>query len=143
MKAGAAWHDTCILNISSRGMMMQAADPPVRGSNLEIRRGAQVIVARVMWCNARRFGIESEDILSIDALVSDVASPSSATSAARLDRRAAERSMLATSKRSRFGGRIMDYGFAAALVVSAAIFAARQAYSIASQPVDAVALALG
>ena len=59
IKAGATWHDACILNISSRGMLMQAGVPPVRGSYLEIRRGPVLVVARVMWTKQHRFGVKS------------------------------------------------------------------------------------
>ncbi len=142
MKAGAGWHDTCILNISSRGMLMQAGVPPVRGSYLEIRRGAVVVIARVMWTKRHRFGVKSQDLLSIDAITSATAPANAPAIAPAPNRRSSERPRLPTSERSRLQGRIMEYGFAAALAIAAAVFAAGQVYSILARPADAVTLAL-
>ena len=142
IKAGATWHDACILNISSRGMLMQAGVPPVRGSYLEIRRGPVVVVARVMWTKQHRFGIKSQDVLSIDSIVCETPSAAPRENCPPPERRAAGRPSLPTNERSRIHGRIMEYGFAAALAVAAAVFAAGQVYSILARPADAVGAAL-
>ena len=142
MKAGAGWHDTCILNISSRGMLMQAGVPPVRGSYLEIRRGAVVIVARVMWTRNHRFGVKSQDLLSIDSITCNDAPTSARAGPPDIDRRAALRTQLPASERSRLQGRVMEYGFAAALAVACAIFVAGKVYAVLAQPADAIILAL-
>lgn len=49
MRTGVSWHDVCILNLSAHGVGLQAAEPPARGTYVEIRRGPHVIVARVAW----------------------------------------------------------------------------------------------
>jgi hypothetical protein len=71
MRNGASWHDVCILNVSTRGLGIQAADPPLRGSYLEIRRGRHVIVARVVWAKGHRAGLRARDSIFIDALVDE------------------------------------------------------------------------
>ena len=141
MKAGAGWHDTCILNVSSRGMLMQAGIPPVTGSYLEIHRGALVIVARVVWTRSHRFGVRSQDPLSLEAIIG--ATPVSPENcAATVDRRRVERPRLPVDERSRSQGRLIEYGFAAALAIAAAVFAAGQVYSLLARPIDALDLAL-
>ena len=142
MKSGAGWHDTCILNVSSRGLLMQAADPPVTGSYLEIRRGALVIVARVMWTKSHRFGVKSQDELPIDAIVRDVVAPVVGEGVRVGERRQASQPLLSTATRSRHQGRAIEYGFAVALAVAAAGFAASEVYSLLSAPVEAVTAAL-
>jgi len=142
MKAGAGWHETCILNISSRGMLLQAADPPVRGSYLEIRRGPQVIVARVMWAKTHRFGVKTQDVLSIDAIVANTAAPPARGDVGGGERRLAKRLQLAAHERSRWQGRVMEYGFAAALAAAASVFAAGQVYSLLATPATVVTAAL-
>lgn len=142
MKAGPEWHDTCILNISSRGMLLQAADPPVRGSYLEIRRGALVIVARVMWCKHHCFGVKSQDALPVDAIVRDIEVPVVGEGVRVGERRTAARPMLPTATCSRHQGRMVEYGFAIALAVVVAGFAASEVYGALSAPVEAVTAAL-
>ena len=142
IKAGATWHDACILNISSRGMLMQAGVPPVRGSYLEIRRGPVLVVARVMWTKQHRFGVKSQDVLSIDSIVCETPSAAQREDRPTPERRTVGRPSLPTNERSRIQGRIMEYGFAAALAVAAAVFAAGQVYSILARPADAVTVAL-
>ncbi|MCY7281297.1 MAG: hypothetical protein LH610_10465 [Sphingomonas bacterium] len=142
MKAGTSWHDACILNISSRGMLLQAAAPPVRGSYLEIRRGAQVIVARVMWCKSHRFGIKSQDILSIDAIVANGDFVTATGAATVVEQRLAERPRLSAHEHNRWQGRLMEYGFVAALAAAIAVFAATEVYTMLSKPADTITAAL-
>ena len=71
MRGAVAWHDARILNLSSRGLMLQTDRPPERGAYLEVRRGAHVIVARVVWTEARRVGLKAQDVLPVDAIVYD------------------------------------------------------------------------
>lgn len=69
MRVDRVWKDICIRNISSRGMLIQAACPPLKGIYLEIYRGRHVIVARVAWSKGHRFGVQSQDRLDFDALI--------------------------------------------------------------------------
>lgn len=121
---------------------MQAADPPLRGSYLEIRRGAQVIVARVMWTKSHRFGIKSQDLLSIDAIVSNADVVTAPNAAPGVDRRIAERPRLTAHEQSRWRGRVMEYGFATALAAVVAVVAANEIYMLLSAPIDSVTAAL-
>jgi hypothetical protein len=142
IRSGAAWYDASILNISSRGMLLQAADPPVRGSYLELRRGALVIVAKVMWRESRRFGVKTQDELPIQAIVDNVAVQELGEGVRLGDRRRQERLRLPADQRSRQQGRIIEYGFAMALSVALSIFAAAQVYSMLASPLAAVGDAL-
>ena len=72
MQAGGLWRDACILNISSRGLLLHANEPPGAGSYLEIRRGQHVMVARVVWSEASRFGVHTQDRLPVEAIVRDL-----------------------------------------------------------------------
>ena len=69
MRDGDAWSDANILNLSSRGLLLCAANPPPRGAYVEVRRGAYVIIGRVIWANADRFGVRAQDALAIDSLI--------------------------------------------------------------------------
>ena len=71
MRLGAAWRDACILDMSTRGLMIQTQDPPPGGSYLELRRGRHVIVARVMWTRDRRAGLRAQDPLPTEAIIAE------------------------------------------------------------------------
>ena len=75
MRSGVTWHDVCVLNLSPHGVGIQAAEPPERGSYVEIRRGKQTIVARVVWKKGHRAGLRSQDVIFIPAFIADMASP--------------------------------------------------------------------
>ena len=70
MRAGGAKTDVCIRNVSSRGLMLQAACPPPAGTYVEIFQPAHMIVARVVWCKDKRFGVRTSDVMDIKALIS-------------------------------------------------------------------------
>lgn len=69
MHMGATWRDVKVLNISSRGLLLRASSAPPRGSYTEIRRGLHVIQARVVWTDGERFGVTTQDRLTIDDLI--------------------------------------------------------------------------
>jgi hypothetical protein len=72
MRHGERWSDANILNISSRGLLLHASRPPSRGTYVEVRRGAHVIVGRVIWAQAGRFGVRAQDAMAIDSLIANV-----------------------------------------------------------------------
>lgn len=69
MRQGASWHDVTILNVSLRGLLLQTGSPPGRGNYVEVRRGHHVIVARVIWVKDQRFGVRTQDRVSIEELI--------------------------------------------------------------------------
>lgn len=75
MRSGVSWHDVCVLNLSPHGVGIQAAEPPERGSYVEIRRGKQTIVARVVWAKGHRAGLRSQDVIFIPAFIAELGRP--------------------------------------------------------------------
>ena len=71
MRLDGAWHDVCIRDISSRGLLLHAAAVPARGTYVEVRRGPHTIVARVVWAQERKFGVRTQDRLNVDAVVNE------------------------------------------------------------------------
>lgn len=70
LRSGVQWSDTCILNISSRGLMIHSGRAAPKGSVVEIRRGEHVIVARVVWRDGARVGLKSDDRLPVENIMS-------------------------------------------------------------------------
>lgn len=71
MRLGARWEDVNILNMSSRGLLIQAPEAPPRGAYLEVRRGRHAIIATVVWSDERRFGVRTQDPLKIEEVISE------------------------------------------------------------------------
>ena len=70
MRISAGWNDACILNISERGLMVRATSTSPRcGSYVEIRRGARIIIGRVMWARQGRFGLATQDSLDVQSII--------------------------------------------------------------------------
>jgi hypothetical protein len=76
LRSGATWSDICILNISSRGLMVQSARLGSEGSKVELYRGSHVIIARVVWREGARAGLRSEDRVPIEEILCVDDSPS-------------------------------------------------------------------
>ena len=122
MRVSATWNDVCILNISPRGLSMQAAAPPPRGTYLEIRRGAHDITARVVWVNHHRFGVCCQDLLAIDDIIENPEhAPAASAGAALPDRRQAPRSAAVRHEESRLLSRAMEFAVVGIFAASAAL----------------------
>ncbi|PCG14694.1 PilZ domain-containing protein [Sphingomonas adhaesiva] len=71
MRLGASWVDVVIHNVSSRGFMAGCDTPPEPGAYIEVRRGTIVLVGRVRWGKGRFFGVQTQDRISIKALIDE------------------------------------------------------------------------
>lgn len=76
LRMGSRWSDACILNVSSRGLMIHCAQPAERGSYVELRRDDQVIVGRVVWRSGSRLGLRAQDRVPVEAIVTAKAAQS-------------------------------------------------------------------
>ena len=110
MRSGVSWHDVCILNLSKRGLGIQSAQPPERGTYVEICRGSQVVVARVMWAKGHRAGLHSQDAIAVRALMHDEpANDASAPAYPKVERRRAPRTTQQRHEGSRLAARAMEF----------------------------------
>lgn len=113
MRAGGSWSDTCILNLSSRGMLLRSAASPGCGSYLEIRRGNHIFVARVVWSGPDRFGVQTQDYVPVDSLAQnpDRAPPIAPAAVTGVGEcRATCRAAQLAHEKSRIAGRIVEFG---------------------------------
>jgi hypothetical protein len=69
LRSGAMWSDICILNISSRGLMVQSARVGSEGSQVELYRGSHVIIARVVWREGARAGLQADDRVPVEEIL--------------------------------------------------------------------------
>ena len=143
MRVSATWSDVCILNISSRGMQLQTAKAPARGAYVEIRRGMHVIVGCVAWAKNHRFGVKSQDVMFIDAIVAepgDGESRHGPVAPVPPERRAAPRKTSADSKAI---GRAMEFACIGLVVLAAAVGLYGAAEKALATPLASVSTALG
>ena len=75
LRASGPEQDVSIHDMSSRGMLMSAANPPRRGEIVEIRLGRHVLVGQVRWTSPRKFGVGLQERLNIAALLQGQGGP--------------------------------------------------------------------
>jgi hypothetical protein len=69
IRHGASWSDACILNMSSRGLLIHTSRPAPAGAEIELRRGEHMIVARVMWRDGAKAGLQADDRLPVEDIM--------------------------------------------------------------------------
>ncbi len=69
MKSAQGWGDVCIHNVSSRGMMIASDVALSPGAYIEIRRGQQTVIGRVVWQRERFSGVRTQDVIDVEALL--------------------------------------------------------------------------
>jgi hypothetical protein len=143
MRIGASWNDVCILNISPRGLAMQAAEAPPRGTYLEIRRGEHEIMACVMWANDLRFGVRTQDMLVIDDIIYQSGRSAAPTAGAMVpERRRSLRSTDEGHSNSRMVSRAMEFAVIGIFAASAAAVTFGSVVQALQQPLADASAAL-
>ncbi len=71
MRAAPSWTDVVIHNLSAHGALIACDNPPDRGAYVEIWRGRQTIVGRVVWKKDRFFGIRAQGTIDIAAMTNE------------------------------------------------------------------------
>ena len=62
------WRDAVIGNVSSRGLMLKCTRAPAKGTFIELRFRSTSIVGRVVWSEANRCGVLTQDKLNFQHL---------------------------------------------------------------------------
>ncbi len=71
MNVGGKWSSGCIHEVSTKGILVSSSEPPPLGTYVDIRRGTLVIIGRVVWTGGSRFGVRTQDPISLAALLSE------------------------------------------------------------------------
>jgi hypothetical protein len=142
MRTESSWCDACILNISSRGMMIHVGRGAPQGDMIELRRGHHVIVARVVWRNGSRAGLHSDDRLPVDEILSLSQAPALQLTAAGAfaERRRQPRR---EHERSRWRGRLFEFASVAVVGGSFAVTIFSLVEEALAKAMDAIRAALG
>jgi hypothetical protein len=143
LRTGAQWTDTCILNISSRGLLIHSGRAAPEGSTIELRRGEHVIVARVMWRDGARVGLQCDERLPVEQIMSlgqSQALQLTASTNTMVERRHQPRPKVIDA---RLRGRAMEFVSVAAIAASLALTIWSMADEALAKPMAAVSAALG
>ena len=142
MRTESSWCDACILNISSRGMMIHVGRGAPHTDMVELRRGPHVIVARVVWRDGSRAGLHSDDRLPIEEILSLSQAPALQLTAgeAFVERR---RQARREHERSRWRGRLFEFASVVVVGASLAVAVFNMVEEALAKPMDAIRAALG
>ncbi|GGC35875.1 hypothetical protein GCM10011371_24080 [Novosphingobium marinum] len=61
--------DACILDVSTRGLLVTSARPPERGEFIELVAAGHSLIGQVKWASSRRFGVALRERVSVLGLV--------------------------------------------------------------------------
>jgi hypothetical protein len=143
MRAMSGWTDACILNVSSRGLMINAPIAAgTQGSTIEIWHGEHMIVATVVWRKGRCVGLRADARIPVDDILIAASGPSLQLTAGNwpsVERRKTPR----TQDERRCRGRVLEF---AAVTIIAAGFALGAFLTIEeafARPIRYVQAALG
>jgi hypothetical protein len=138
LRHGASWSDTCILNLSSRGMMIHTNQQVAPGTAVEIRRGEHAIIARVVWRSGGRAGLQAEERLPVEEIMTVGQAPPLQLTAGG-DRRKYPR----PEDRSRAQGRMAEFAGVGVVALSLAVAALSMVEQAFARPIALVTTALG
>ena len=141
LRTGASWSDACILNVSSRGALIHSSRPFARGSVVELRHGDHVIVGRVVWREGPKAGLQSDDRVPVEQILSATDGPALRLSAspAGVERRRQPR----THDQSRMQSRAFEFAGVAIIAVALSSAAFALVGEALAQPLARVNAALG
>lgn len=142
MKFDTGWRDVAIHNASAHGLKISVPVPMRRGDCIEIRRASQIIVARIMWAQDGNYGVRTQDVVDIPALIDPKAGRAeSAIADFKADRRAAPRAAETAARSQRMAARLQYVALAGAILCGAG-YAAWTVSETLRAPFAAVSLAL-
>jgi hypothetical protein len=143
VRIGARWSDACILNLSSRGLMIRTGDGADEGSVVELRRGDQAIFARVIWRDGSKAGLHTDEYLPVEEIMTlDQVGALQVTAADSLamERRRKRRPIHHDSRRR---ARLMQFVGTLAIAVGLSMAVLSMVYQAFARPLAMIEAALG
>jgi len=141
-RTSKGWSDVCILNISTRGLLIHGQSAAIRGSIIEVRHGEHVIVARVAWRSGSRLGLRAEERVPVEQILLLGKTSSlkpAASNVPGVDRRRHSRA----HEHSRQRSRMIEFASIVAIAASLGIAASSLVAEAIATPMAKVGNALG
>ncbi|SFO03675.1 PilZ domain-containing protein [Sphingomonas sp. OK281] len=145
MNVTGRWSDAHIHDVSDKGMLVSSIEPPAIGTYVDIRRGTLVIIGRVVWSGGRRFGVRTQDPVSLAALLSEPVLDSRPASTDRrsLKREQAARRHSEQADRNRHRASLFQFICLTIIGLGIACFSASYCYRALAVPLGSVSNVLG
>lgn len=146
MRVDGSWSDVTIRNMSSRGMMLWANDPPKPGAYVEISSPSITLCVRTVWAEDNHFGVRTQDKLDVEAALRGGRWRPAESAAPANDREAKAihaRDVVASHTTSRTQGARMQFGVIFFVVVGAAILIGVATHKLLANPFALVSTSLG
>ena len=140
VRTASGWSDACILNVSSRGMMIHAKTAPPDGT-IELRHNQFAFVLEIVWRNGTRVGVRSSERLPVEDILTVSESACLRLTAERREgeeRRRAPRN----ADSSRLQGRAMEFAATAAIAVILAAGGFAMVTEAFARPMQTIEVAL-
>lgn len=67
--------DVCVLDASSRGLLLTLAIPPARGEMIDVMVNGHTLFGQVEWSNGRRMGLRFRERIDVLAFISGESGP--------------------------------------------------------------------
>ena len=135
----AGWSDACIVNISSRGLMIRSSRPIAPDSEVEIWSGDHAIAARVVWRDGARAGLRSEEPIPVEQILTVGSAPALQLAAPPKTKPRHQGS----EERSRLRGRTMEFVATVAIGAAFALAGLSMVGEAFARPLAIVSAALG
>ena len=147
VRTDEGWIDATVRNVSQRGLMLHSPRPLRRNQFVEVARGRQLVVGRIVWSDATAAGMQARDCVDIGGLL---AQSGAGSSNGADDRRSKGRasapvpgaSIAERAEASRLLGRGFEKAFMVLALASVSILAVGSALEAANAPIAKVGLAL-
>ena len=143
MRSGAQWGDACILNVSSRGLLIQTSRKVPEGTMVELQRGDHLIMARVVWSEAGRSGLRAEERLQVEEILSVSQGRALELIAANGVIRERRKKRRRVEGDSRLRGRALEFLAIGAVAASLAVGALAMTEHALAEPLARASAALG
>lgn len=146
MNVTGRWSDAHIHDVSDKGMLVSSTEPPAIGTYVDIRRGTLVIIGRVVWSGGRRFGVRTQDPVSLAALLSEPVLDSRPTSADRRTLKREQQPRRTPSEqadRNRHRASLFQFVCLAIIGLRIACFSATYCYRALAVPLGSASNVLG
>jgi hypothetical protein len=141
MRTGSGWDDIRVLNVSSRGLLIEAPRLDPNAGTVELRHGDQAINARVIWRDGSHVGLRAEDRIPIEQILAFGQSTTLQLPCARpsADRR---RQLRTRVDRNRLRGRAFEFLSVTVVVACIGLTLATAAADALARPMAVVKAAL-
>lgn len=67
--------DVCVLDASSRGLLLTLAIPPARGEMIDVMVNGHTLLGQVEWTNGRRMGLRLRERIDVLAFIAGATGP--------------------------------------------------------------------